>query len=202
MEFPSPEVELPDCQLNWEKLKSLIENGGGVFYSPGDLKTTFAVNPPAGWILLTGQTVNPIETVYPKLAEAMGVTGSVTFPDCRGRAIVGAGAGAGLTNRAIRSVFGSEASNMPSHNHGGATGGISVTLNHTHSVAGARNTVGGFSLTNLADPPSAAAIATEGVYSAAAGVDLQHTHTIPLEGGGGPDNMPPAVAANIMMRVS
>lgn len=50
----------------------------------------------------------------------------ITLPDTRGRALVGAGNGAGLTARAIGAVFGTEThildvAQLPEHNHGGST---------------------------------------------------------------------------------
>lgn len=128
-------------------------------FAPGDLKTSAAANPPAGWLLCDGTAVS--RTTYPKLYAAIGVAfgpgdGTTTFnvPDYRGRAIVGAGAGAGLTARALGAKGGEEAhvlaiGEMPSHDHGGATGTGQTAPNatgggttggasarHTHTVPG------------------------------------------------------------------
>lgn len=60
----------------------------------------------------------------------------LTLPDTRGRALSGAGQGSGLTNRALGTLFGTEThvlqlSEMPQHDHGGATSGGG---GHGHTV--------------------------------------------------------------------
>jgi microcystin-dependent protein len=87
---------------------------------------------PAGWLLADGSEVS--RATYPALFAAIGTTyggggnGSKTFrlPDLRGRTAVGAGAGSGLTDRALGQSFGSEnhtltAAQLPGHTHSGAT---------------------------------------------------------------------------------
>jgi len=102
-------------------------------------------------------------TTYAGLFAAIGTTwgagdGSTTFalPDMRGVAPVGAGQGAGLTNRVLGTKFGAETvtltlANMaahthpvnvwsgndtPDHAHGGTTGAADRTMNHLHYVDG------------------------------------------------------------------
>ncbi|MEK0177722.1 phage tail protein [Microcoleus anatoxicus] len=88
---------------------------------------------PIGWLLCDGGEV--LIAAYPKLWEVLGTTwGALTngsnsagvshfrLPDLRGRTLVGAGLGSGLTNREIGQRFGSEShvlstSELPSHNH-------------------------------------------------------------------------------------
>ena len=107
--------------------------------SIGDYKrraVSFGVEP--SWLLCEGQAVS--RTTYINLFNTIGETfgagdGSSTFnlPDPRGRAVVAAGQGSGLTNRVVGQVFGEErttltAAEMPSHGH---------TINHDHpSVSG------------------------------------------------------------------
>ena len=88
---------------------------------------------PKGWLLCDGREV--LIAAYPNLSEVLRTTwGALTngsgsagvthfrLPDLRGRTLVGAGLGSGLTNRAIGQLFGSEShvlktSELPSHNH-------------------------------------------------------------------------------------
>jgi microcystin-dependent protein len=103
------------------------------FFSPGDLKVSAAANPQTGWLRCDGAAVSrtTYAALYAAISTAYGTgDGSTTFnvPDYRGRTIVGAGAGPGLTNRPIGYKDGEEnhslaTAEMPSHNHGGATGG-------------------------------------------------------------------------------
>lgn len=95
---------------------------------------------PAGWLLCSGQTVS--RTDYPTLFRTIGTTfgagdGSTTFtlPDLRGRTIIGAGAGAGLTSRAVGARGGAEThtlseNEIPRHNHRGTT---ETAGSHNHS---------------------------------------------------------------------
>lgn len=88
---------------------------------------------PDGWLLADGSCISRED--YWRLFEAIGETydvcdGSTTFglPDLRGRTIVGAGAGDGLTVRALGDFFGAEThqltvNEMPSHAHSVGQGG-------------------------------------------------------------------------------
>jgi len=81
---------------------------------------------PSGWLPCDGSTVSP--TLYPALFSAIGAQyggdGITTFslPDLRGRTLVGAGQGAGLTNRVHGTTGGEErhtltVAEMPAHTH-------------------------------------------------------------------------------------
>jgi len=78
----------------------------------GDVKLYAGNEPPKGWFICDGQLL--IITEYPDLFAIIGTTyggdGSTTFalPDMRGRAVVGAGKGDGLTSREIGELFGAE----------------------------------------------------------------------------------------------
>lgn len=84
---------------------------------------------PDGWLACDGTVL--VRADYPDLFTAIGVlynTGGETglqfrLPDMRGRASIGAGAGAGLTNRALAAAGGTEThtltgGELPEHTHG------------------------------------------------------------------------------------
>lgn len=85
----------------------------------------YAGTPPAGWLTCDGSLVS--EDDYPDLFAAIGTTwgsGSGTFalPYLPGRGLIGAGTGAGLTERAVGETGGEEnhaltQAEMPSHQH-------------------------------------------------------------------------------------
>ncbi|HXJ22501.1 MAG TPA: tail fiber protein, partial [Polyangia bacterium] len=82
---------------------------------------------PAGWLLCDGSAVS--RTTYASLFAAIGINfgggdGITTFnlPDLRGRTIIGAGHGTGLTARTLGQTVGEEThtlstSEMPAHSH-------------------------------------------------------------------------------------
>ncbi len=84
-------------------------------------------NAPNGWLNCEGQELYRGD--YPALFEVIGTTygagnGTTTFnlPDLKGRAIVGQGAGSGLTARSMGATGGAEThtlstDEMPSHSH-------------------------------------------------------------------------------------
>lgn len=92
-------------------------------HQPGDLIHS-AASTRAGALLCDGTAYS--RTTYAALFAAIGTTygagdGSTTFnvPDLRGRVIVAAGAGAGLTTRSRGQTFGTEneTAPLPVHNH-------------------------------------------------------------------------------------
>ena len=102
---------------------------------------------PDNWLICDGSAIS--RTTYVELFGVIGTAfgvgdGSTTFniPDTRGRAVIGAGQGAGLTNRAIADIGGAETvtlteAQMPSHNHDFVNAGNTdevVSLAHNHDV--------------------------------------------------------------------
>jgi microcystin-dependent protein len=86
--------------------------------------------PPTGWLACDGAAVS--RTTYAALFAKIGTTygpgdNSTTFglPDLRGRSPIGAGQGAGLTNRVRGSAFGAESHPL--------TPGETAIRNHTHA---------------------------------------------------------------------
>lgn len=163
-----------------------------VTHAPGDLKITARATLDAGWLNCDGAAVS--RTTYARLFDAIGTAygagdGSTTFnvPDHRGRAPIGVGTGTGLTARTRGATVGTETetlsiSQIPSHDHGGATGGF-WSVNTGVLAQGYANTV-------YANAPywgsQAAAIVAA---------------TISAQGGGGShNNMQPSLASNIWIK--
>lgn len=105
---------------------------------------------PAGFLLCDGSAVSrtTYATLFGAISTDWGVgDGSTTFnlPDPRGKAVIGAGTGSGLTNRVRATNGGAEllvlsTANLPSHDHSGATGSVGATgatdsQNGTGSIA-------------------------------------------------------------------
>lgn len=174
---------------------------------PGSVKAYAGAAAPTGYLLCDGAAVS--RTTYARLFAAVGVVfgagdGVTTFnlPDLRGRAPIGAGAGAGLTARALAAQVGEESvtltagqSGLPAHSHGvfdpqhahGTTDGKSFQTaqnsntgpNAGASPYGAQNIIG------------ATAVASTGITvqnSVAASAASAHT------------NMQPSIALNWIVR--
>ncbi len=109
-----------------------------VLIPAGTVIQSAAINAPAGWLNCDGSPVS--RTAYPDLFAAIeytygGSDASFNLPDLRGRACIGAGQGAGLTNRALGAKDGYEthtltSGQMPSHNHSITDPGHSHTWNN------------------------------------------------------------------------
>jgi microcystin-dependent protein len=135
--FPD-EYEPADVPLDLEALARRIDQLGAMFF-PGDLKLSAAQVAPAGWLICDGREVE--RAVFAALFEAIGTThgagdGSLTFnlPAFRGRVPLGAGTGAGLTDRPLGQRGGVEAhvlsvAEMAHHGHGVSD------PSHAHQVA-------------------------------------------------------------------
>jgi microcystin-dependent protein len=91
----------------------------------GEFVNYISDNPPYGVLECVGQTLSNIS--YPQLAAALPDTfdngdGTFTLPDFRGRTLIGAGTGSGLTARDIGDTGGEETHDLvigeiPSHQH-------------------------------------------------------------------------------------
>jgi len=152
----------------------------------GTVKAFSGATIPTNWMLADGRALSRLS--YPQLYEALGGAaspwgqgdGSTTFniPDLRSRMIVGAGAGTGLTNRALAAKGGEEShvltiAEMPAHMHG---------INAATGAGSAYN--------NNAIPPN------NGVYG---GRNMETT----LEGGGAAHNtMPPWCAVAFIVKAT
>jgi microcystin-dependent protein len=181
---------------------------------PGDFKHSGA-GAAYGWVLCDGSAL-PRAGVNAALFAAIGITwgagdGSTTFnvPEQRGRVLVGAGAGPGLTNRANGAKGGEEnhtlaAAEMPSHAHSVYDPG------HAHSISDPTHVHGVGHLVNLAqgsgaqytlqgtggDYISSANPTGIGIYGSATGISLYGA------GGDAPhNNIPPYGAANVFIKL-
>jgi len=161
--------------------------------------------PPSGYVLMDGSAVS--RTTYAPLFALWGTTygvgdGSTTFglPDWRGRTIVGAGTGSGLTARTLNATGGSES--LQSHDHGNTT---DESAQHTHTPASgtfgqvnnfANETSGGLGGTGSVVGPS-------GRGTPAGSVDSNgHVHGTAVAGAGAAGNMQPWFAANWIVRAA
>ena len=132
-EADSPRLDL-DLGSSWIKIGPAVQDGVATtpsartlgsgpnqaapgndtrFFAPGDIKLSAVSNPQGGWLLCDGSGVSRV--TYVDLWNAIGTgygagDGSTTFnvPDLRSRVPVGAGTGAGLSNRALGSRSGEE----------------------------------------------------------------------------------------------
>jgi microcystin-dependent protein len=149
-----------------------------------------AVAPP-GWLLCQGQAV--LQSDYPELFAVLSTTWNTggelgtefRLPDGRGRALIGSGIGAGLTDRTLSQYIGEEntyisIAQMPSHSHGGSTYAQNLSRNFG---------------------------AGSGAYAAGVhGTDTSraegsHSHGIPAEGGGAAhNNMAPCFVGNWIIK--
>lgn len=176
----------------------------GATFIVGEIRFLVVQATPAGWLLADGQAVG--RSVYAKLYAAIGVTfgsgdGASTFnlPDLRGRAIVGAGQGTGLTQRVVGTKWGVEAvvltlAQTPAHAHSGNTG--TESADHTH-------TLGHTTLTPDTWGPHwayATAAAGPSIYvdqPPTGGRSTAHTHAFSTNsqgGGASHDNTQPSIA--------
>jgi microcystin-dependent protein len=121
--------------------------GGYPLIPVGGLMPYAGATSPEGWLLCDGSAIN--RTTYANLFALIGTTygsgnGTTTFnvPDMRSRIPMGAGAGTGLTSRALAATGGAESvviasGNLPTHVHSvdppNTTSGNDNT-EHTHSI--------------------------------------------------------------------
>jgi hypothetical protein len=166
----------------------------------GSVQTFAGSSAPVGYLICDGAAIS--RTIYANLFAAIGTlygvgNGSTTFnlPDLRGRTIIGAGQGAGLTNRTIASKGGEEThtltvNEMPSHAHGVNDPG------HNHGTYNGRDD-GNISNQSGQASPGDASANTNGWPTAAAttGISIQNN------GGGAAHNvMQPCLTLNYIIK--
>lgn len=154
---------------------------------------------PGGEFLPLYQALWPINA-YP-VSGGRGISASqdyhagktLTLPDARGRAIVGAGLGADLTVRAIGELFGAEnhaltVAQMPSHSHTGTT---NITGAHSHPI--------GSYFAATAGGPGFFLGGGGNVSSQSSG---NHSHTLTINSSGNGQSFPlsqPSIAQNVLI---
>lgn len=169
----------------------------------GELRGYAGATCPVGWLFCLGQAV-PRSGDYANLFRELGTVwgagnGTTTYnvPDLRGRTLIGAGTGTGLTARPLATLLGEEAhilsvGEMPAHNHGGATGGMSANDPHSHTFNVTASGIG--TSTGIGNGASAATPSTNTT-------SIAHTHSISSQGGGAGHNViQPSAVINVMIK--
>jgi len=168
---------------------------GTIMAFPGDTA-------PTGWYLCDGaalsRTVDAtlFAIIQIKYGGGDGVT-TFNLPDLRGRVMVGAGTGAGLSARTLGQAFGQEThtltvAEMPSHSHSGQTGGVNVGASSGPVYLDYVGSGGGFSgFQYVGGFPGA-----NNEFNA-----HQHSVTTAAVGGDGPHNvMQPSLVVNYIIK--
>lgn len=223
LKLPYPVEAAPaDVPVDIQALAEAMDAYGLSFATPGDMKISAAIAAPAGWLLCDGRAVS--RSTYSALFAAIGTSfgagdGSTTFalPDCRGRSLIGAGAGTGLTARTLGATGGEEAHVVsaaelpshahsisdpthahnladPGHNHGHNLGGAAIyNTNYAGGAIGWGGTGNSFYRVDLGLAGSGTGM---GVYGASTGI----TGTAAAGGGAAHNNMEPFVAVNVLIK--
>jgi microcystin-dependent protein len=180
---------------------------------PGDVFPAGAVmmwagpTPPAGWMICDGTAIS--RAGFPSLFANIAVTwgagnGTTTFniPDFRDRVPVGNSGTKALASSGGVETVALSVAEMPTHSHGGNTGGRSA--GHTHAIAVERFDSGngvslGASFINSVLLAAGAGGTAYGPLTGGESVD--HSHSIGAEGSGSAHtNMQPYRAINYIIR--
>jgi microcystin-dependent protein len=183
-------------------------------FAPGDLKTSVRTTPGTGWLLCDGAAVSrtTYRALFDEIRETWGAGDrSTTFnvPDLRGRAMIMAGTGTGLTARTLAQRLGVEThrltiSEMPAHAHTVATD--AADPDHTHaSQSGTAfltdNVTGRNGVYDATAGGNRGFGNAGGGFTGAADAALNHAHGIRSEGGGGThENMQPSAVVNVFVK--
>lgn len=183
---------------------------GGIYSAPvppvpiGTVLMHAGATLPRGYLACDGSQIS--RTTYSALFNAITTAwgsgnGTTTFhlPDLRDRFPVGAGSTYGLAASGGEATHALSAAEMPSHDHGGATGNAG---NHSHgfttNVSGIATSAGGVGVQRDTDQFGGNA-SRPGMISAVG----DHAHSIGAQGGGAAhENRPPYRALNFIIRAS
>lgn len=135
-----PTAALQNASVTYAKLAADVTTN---LLPSGTIAMFAGSSAPAGWALCDGTAYNGTLSQYTPLWSVLGTlyggSGQTSFkvPDLRGRSPMGAGAGSGLTTRALAGTLGEEGHALitaenASHTHTGVTDN-SGSLDHTHS---------------------------------------------------------------------
>lgn len=206
--YPTPTDQVAGLPATFRELVELIATN----VQPTGTVAPFAgATAPDGWLICDGTDYARAD--YPALFATIGIAftpeaveqGGSRFrvPDLRGRMVIGAGAGSGLTARTRGDRGGLEAvalsiAQLPSHSHGGATG--TDYPDHSHgSPNGMRFAYHHDTLTSQGTVNPVGAVSSADWSTG--GANQRHQHAIPAEGGGqAHDNMPPWAALAYIIR--
>lgn len=162
---------------------------------------------PAGWALCDGSTRNGADVTFSALFAVISKTYGVgddtatsfNLPDLRGRTVVGAGLGSGLTIRTLASQFGIERNTqVPNHTHGVSLA-TSSSGAHSHTIPGWGASGGSIRRVDTAIGTIGADYATSS--------DGSHSHTVignTANNAGGVtsvDNMQPSIVLNYIIKL-
>jgi microcystin-dependent protein len=170
--------------------KGMIKVNGTDILPIGSIIAYSGSKIPRGWVWCNG---GDISRGYPELVAVLGKT---SLPDLRGRAIIGAGTGTGLTDRPLGSTGGEETHTLtvdeiPSHNH------ALNTLSHYHNLYYSIRRLTGSTNAWYTDGP---AVRNENT-DAQTDMGGNHNHTMTAEGGGqAHNNMQPYLGLNYIIR--
>jgi microcystin-dependent protein len=199
-ELDATQIELDATQLELDATQADLAS---TVFQTGDSKHSIQSADHAGWLLANGRAITAAMgfTALRAMLLAQGApvdgSGNPLLPDARGRAIIGAGAGPGLTSRALFASIGVEAhalviAEMPVHNHGGVTGGMNANNPHTHITD-----IGGAAIALKTAASSGGSINGTGVQPA----NIEHGHSISNQGSGtSHPNVQPSLALHTFIK--
>lgn len=180
---------------------SLTVSGTTDLLPPGTIVAYSGKVAPPGWFLCDGSAVS--RTTYAALFAAIqidygGGDGINTFnlPDARGRVVLGAGTGPGLSSRSVGQKLGEEThaltvGEMPAHSHSGQTGGVN-----------AKGTTDPRAMDYASGGPDRGFAFTGYSYSGSNFFN-EHQHsvsTVAVGGGGTHNTMPPSLVLNWIIK--
>lgn len=184
--------------LSSQAARTLAEKSGGLIapgLPSGCMMPYAGASAPTGFLLCQGQSLDAAtyETLFAAIGYTYGGAGAnFNVPDCRGRTIIGAGTGTGLTNRILGTTTGTEThvlldAQMPSHNHSVTGGGHQHNLNR-----------GGDTNPNITGGGSQNVSGVTNATTTDAGT---HSHTVGTAGSDSAHpNMQPSLACNMIIK--
>ena len=206
-----------------------IEIGNNGVSNPVGTIIPFAgASSPSGFLLCDGTSVSSsnylaLHSVISNTYGGSAYTGaaglSFNLPDYRGRVLIGAGTGSGLTARTLGGTVGTEtvtldSTQIPAHSHpntvsGGSTGSMSANASHTHTGFSGpllKYVGSGGNRTDLAG--GSAWIGTDSSPTTVNSQNTDHTHAFTPSitnanntgGGGSHSNIQPSIGINYLIK--